>query len=85
MWKMCEHIEPNKSVKKKEVEVKQPTPFSQDRVIKQVFTEAQDGKVKVHLRQWMNYKHYSEIDDELVRHLRTLNKEQLKETIKELG
>ena len=48
-------------------------------------TEAQDGRVKVHLRQWMNYKHHQEIDDELVNHLQTLNKEQLKEAIKELG
>ena len=83
--KMCEHIEPKKSAKKEEVEVKRPTPFSQDWVVRQVMTEAQDGKVKVHLRQWMNYKRHQEIDDELVNHLRTLNKEQLKEAIKELG
>ena len=82
---MCEHIEPKKSAKKEEVEVKRPTPFSQDWVVRQVMTEAQDGKVKVHLRQWMNYKRHQEIDDELVSHLRTLNKEQLKEAIKELG
>ena len=82
---MCEHIEPKKSAKKEEVEVKRPTPFSQDWVVRQVMTEAQDGKVKVHLRQWMNYKHHQEIDDELVSHLRTLDKEQLKGAIKELG
>ena len=48
-------------------------------------TEAQDGKVKVHLRQCMNYKRHQEIDDGLVNHLQTLSKEQLKEAIKELG
>ena len=45
---VCEHIEPKKSAKKEEVEVKRPTPFSQDWVVRQVMTEAQDGKVKVH-------------------------------------
>ena len=82
---MCEHIEPRKSAKKEEVEVKRPTPFSQDWVVRRVMTEAQDGKVKVHLHQWMNYKRHQEIDDELVNHLQKLNKEQLKEAIKELG
>ena len=82
---MCEHIEPKKSARKEEVEVKRSTPFSQDWVARQVLTEAQDGKVKVHLRQWMNYKRHQEIDDELVNHLRKLEKEQLKEAIKELG
>ena len=53
--------------------------------MRQVTTEAQDGRVKVHLRQWMNYERHQEIDDELVSHLRTLNKEQLKEAIKEPG
>ena len=48
---VCEHIEPKKSAKKEEVEVKRPTPFSQDWVVRQVMTEAQDGIVKVHLRQ----------------------------------
>ena len=82
---MCEHIEPKKSARKEEVEVKRPTPFSQDWVVRQVMTETQDGKVKVHLRQWMNYKRHQEIDVELVNHLQTLSKEQLKEAIKELG
>ena len=82
---MCECIESKKSAKKEEVEVKLPTPFSQDWVVRQVMTEARDGKVRVHLRQWMNYKRHQEINDELVNHLRTLNKEQLKEAIKELG
>ena len=82
---MCEHIEPKKSAKKEEVEVKRPTPFSQDWVVKQVVTEAQDEKIKMHLCQWINYRHHQEIDDELVNHLRTLNKEQLKEAIRELG
>ena len=66
---VCERTEPNKSAKQEEVELKQPTPFSQDWVMRQVMTEAQDGKVKVHLRQWMNYKHHQEIDDKLVNHL----------------
>ena len=81
---VCEHIEPKKSAKKEEVEVERPTPFSQDWVVRQVVTETQDGKVKVHLRQWMNYKCHQEIDDELVSHLQTMNKEQLKEAIMEL-
>ena len=67
------------------MEVGQTTPFSQDWVIRQVMTEAQDGKVKVHLRQWMNYKHHQEIDDELVNHLWKLNKEQLREAMQELN
>ena len=82
---MCEHIEPKKSAKKEEVEVKRPTPFSQDWVVRQVMTEAQYGKIKVHLHQWMNCKCHQKIDNELVNHLQKLNKEQLKEAIKELG
>lgn len=82
---MCEHAEPRKSANKEETEVKRPTPLSLDWVVRQVVTEAQDGKVKVHLRQWMNYEHCQEIDDELVNHLPTLNEGQLKEAIKELG
>ena len=67
------------------MEVKRPTPFSWDWVVRQVMTEAQDGKVKVHLHQWMNYKRHQEIDDDLVKHLQTLDKEQLKEAVEELG
>ena len=82
---VCEHIEPRKSDKKEEVEVKWLTPFSQDWVVRQVMTEVQDRRVKVHLCQWMNYKCHQEIDDELVNHLWKLNKEQLKEAMQELN
>ena len=82
---VCEHIELRKSAKKEEVEVKQPTPFSQDWVVRQVMTEAQDGPVKVHLHQWMIHKHHQETNDELVSHLQKPNKEQLKEVTKALG
>ena len=53
---VCEHIEPAKPAKQEEKEVRRPTPFSQDWVVKQVMTETQDSRVALHLRQWMNYK-----------------------------
>ena len=48
-------------------------------------TETRDSQAALHLWQQMNCKQHAEIDDELISHIRKLDKGQLKEAVGELG
>ena len=66
-----------------EKEVRRPTSLSEEWVVNQVLTDDRTDVIGMHLRQWMVNKRHSEINDELISHLKSLSEEQVRQTIKE--
>ena len=67
-----------------EKEVRRPTSLSEEWVVNQVLKDDRTDVIGMHLRQWMTDNRHSEIDDELIRHLKSLSEEQVRQAIKEL-
>ena len=65
-------------------EVRRPTSLSEEWVVDQVIKDDRTDMIGMHLRQWMNDSRHSEIDDELISHLKSLSKEQVQQAVKEL-
>ena len=79
-----ETCDKSETVKSAERDVRRPTPFSTEWVVKQVHEDDRTDRIGMHLRQWMNEKRHPEIDEELINHLKGLTKEQLTEAVAEL-
>ena len=67
-----------------EKEVRRPTSLSEEWVVNQVLKDARTDVIGMHLRQWMADNRHSEIDDELINHLKNLSREQVQLVVKEL-
>ena len=74
----------NETQKSAEKEVRRPTSLSEEWVVDQVIKDDRTDVIGMHLRQWMNDSRHSEIDDELISHLKSLSKEQVQQVVKEL-
>ena len=59
-----------------------PSPFSHAWMVRRI-TEDGPERTGTHLRTWMSPKRHTEIDDELIGHLRKLSSEQLKAALEE--
>ena len=79
-----ETCDKSETVKSAEKDVRRPTPFSMEWVVKQVHEDDRTDWISMHLRQWINEKHHPEIDEELINHLGGLTREQLTEAVAEL-
>ena len=67
-----------------EKEVRRPTSLSEEWVVNQVLKDDRTDVIGMHLWHWMVEKRHSEIDDELMNHLKSLPKEQIQQAVKEL-
>ena len=78
---LSDEFETRKSAKK---EVRRPTSLSEEWVVNQVLADDRTDTIGMHLRHWMVENRHSEINEELINHLKSLSKEQIMQAIKEL-